>query len=107
MTDIVDMAGEIEREHLARAIAAARVPIPAGAPGECERCGEDMPRLVDGWCAPCRDGRRRVAAPRIAAPEIAASEAGQDDNREEDAMGQGRQISFRARGGGAAAGGGG
>ena len=29
--------------------------IPKGKPGECERCGEDMPRLINGVCAPCRD----------------------------------------------------
>ncbi len=29
--------------------------IPKGIPGECERCGEDMPRLINGVCAPCRD----------------------------------------------------
>ena len=29
--------------------------IPKGAQGECERCGEDMPRLINGVCAPCRD----------------------------------------------------
>ena len=29
--------------------------MPAGAPGECERCGYDKPRLVNGVCAPCRD----------------------------------------------------
>lgn len=61
MVDIVDAAQEIENEHLARAIQAARVPVPVGAPGECDNCGEDMPRLVNGRCAPCRDGRTRVA----------------------------------------------
>ena len=29
--------------------------IPKGKPGECERCGEDMPRLINGVCAPCHD----------------------------------------------------
>lgn len=23
--------------------------------GECKQCGEDMPRLVNGFCCPCRD----------------------------------------------------
>lgn len=26
-----------------------------GQPGECVKCGEDMPRLVNGVCCPCRD----------------------------------------------------
>lgn len=49
--------GDAYREAAVRAAAAA---IPAGVPGECSNCGEHMPRLVDGRCAPCRDGRRRV-----------------------------------------------
>lgn len=27
----------------------------AGKPGECDKCGEDMPRLVEGICCKCRD----------------------------------------------------
>lgn len=29
--------------------------IPVGEPGECEMCGEQSGRLVNGVCAPCRD----------------------------------------------------
>jgi len=29
--------------------------IPYGKPGECDGCGEWAGRLVDGYCAPCRD----------------------------------------------------
>ncbi|CAB4198963.1 hypothetical protein UFOVP1326_9 [uncultured Caudovirales phage] len=29
--------------------------IPAGAPGDCDFCGEWTGRLVLGACAPCRD----------------------------------------------------
>lgn len=29
--------------------------IPEGTPGECDKCGENMPRLVDGICCRCRD----------------------------------------------------
>ncbi|MDR6847148.1 conjugal transfer protein TraR [Sphingomonas sp. BE137] len=72
MVDLVDAAQQLESEHLARAIAAARVPVPEGIPGECESCGEDMPRLVDGRCAPCRDGRVHVARFRPVAAEDAA-----------------------------------
>jgi len=34
-----------------RAVAA----MPVGAPGDCDGCGEWTGRLVDGYCAPCRD----------------------------------------------------
>ena len=29
--------------------------IKPGNPGECVKCGEDMPRLINGVCCPCRD----------------------------------------------------
>jgi hypothetical protein len=61
MADPVDEANEIAAADLARGIAAARAPAPPGEPGECENCGEDMPRLVNGRCGYCRDGRRRAA----------------------------------------------
>ena len=61
MADQIDEANKIADEHLARSLAAARPPIPAGEPGECEQCGEEMPRLVNGRCGYCRDGRRRPA----------------------------------------------
>lgn len=60
MADIVDMAAEIEAEHLSAAIARARQPVAAGVPGACDDCGEDSARLVEGRCAFCRDGRRKV-----------------------------------------------
>lgn len=60
MADPVDIAAEIVEAELERSIAAARAPVPVGAPGECENCGDDMPRLVNGWCGYCRDGRRRI-----------------------------------------------
>ncbi|QNQ09289.1 conjugal transfer protein TraR [Sphingomonas alpina] len=62
MADEADLAAEIEAEHLARGIAAARQPIPEGKAGECDGCGEDMGRLVNGKCGYCRDGRRRPPA---------------------------------------------
>ena len=34
-----------------RAVAA----MPVGEPGDCDGCGEWAGRLVDGYCAPCRD----------------------------------------------------
>lgn len=57
MSDIADYAAEITNEHVALSIARARVPIAAGQPGECEDCGEYMPRIVNGQCGFCRDGR--------------------------------------------------
>lgn len=78
MADIVDMAAEIEQEHLARAIARARsIEIPAGVPGECTECGEHMPRLVDGSCAPCRDGRTfRITMVMSERPAVAVEDCG-------------------------------
>ena len=70
MADIVDMAAEIEGEHLAASLAQARVSIPVGVPGECDNCGDDFPRLVGGLCGYCRDGRRPMltSAPAPAEP---------------------------------------
>jgi hypothetical protein len=58
MADDMDLAATIADQHLARSINAARKPVPAGAPGICDECGDDMPRLIGGRCAPCRDGHR-------------------------------------------------
>lgn len=57
MADEIDRANEMADEHLARGIAAEKAPLLPGAPGECEGCDIDMPRLVDGLCGYCRDGR--------------------------------------------------
>lgn len=61
MADVIDDANALVGEHLARSIAAARAladATPAGAAGECEECGEQRPRLIEGCCLFCRDGRR-------------------------------------------------
>ena len=55
MADEVDLATALADAQLARSIAAARVPVPDGEPGECESCFEDIKRLVGGRCARCRD----------------------------------------------------
>lgn len=57
MADDVDFATALVAANLEKSISAARAPIPAGEPGECDECGEDMPRLVEGRCGFCRDGR--------------------------------------------------
>jgi hypothetical protein len=59
VADLIDNANQLVEEHLQRSLRAARAPIPAGVPGECADCDEDMPRLIDGRCGFCRDGRRR------------------------------------------------
>lgn len=48
-----DMEREQERAMKLNALAVAQ--IPAGEPGDCDRCGEFSLRLVRGYCAPCRD----------------------------------------------------
>ena len=58
MADIADVTGERMEAQEAANIAEIRrkaAEMPKGVPGECERCGEDMPRLINGVCAPCRD----------------------------------------------------
>lgn len=57
MADPVDFATDLVAENLEKSISAARAAVPAGEPGECHECGEDMPRLVEGRCGFCRDGR--------------------------------------------------
>lgn len=62
MADEADRAQEQEEwARNAMIQSAVTAPFVVGEPGECERCGEDMPRLVGGQCAPCRDGRNRFA----------------------------------------------
>lgn len=59
MADAVDEATDLAELYLRAALSTlSRHPIPAGTPGDCRVCGEAMPRLVNGRCAPCRDGRR-------------------------------------------------
>ena len=58
MVDIADVTGERMEVQEAAYIAEIRRKaneIPKGVPGICDLCGEDMPRLINGVCAPCRD----------------------------------------------------
>lgn len=65
MADEADRANEQSEVWLNAALhAATSIPMVPGVPGECERCGDDMPRLVGGLCAPCRDGRNKFGARR-------------------------------------------
>ena len=58
MADEIDLAQE--REQIATTSALNRIReqaarIDPGEPGECDRCGEQSPRLIRGTCARCRD----------------------------------------------------
>ncbi len=56
MADDLDMTQErIEREEVLRERYKQPFELESGVSGECERCGEEWPRLVRGACARCRD----------------------------------------------------
>lgn len=61
MSDVVDLAAQIEADRISQGVAAAVQPIAVGVPGECDGCEWWMPRLVGGLCPYCRDGRPRPA----------------------------------------------
>ena len=45
-----------QQEKFALGVASRDVAaMPVGEPGECSGCGEMSGRLVNGYCAPCRD----------------------------------------------------
>lgn len=58
MSDDADRALAIQDEHLGASLRRINATIPVGVKGECDECGEIMPRLVGGRCGYCRDGRR-------------------------------------------------
>lgn len=58
MADIAQRNNEMWTDA---AIRAARVRVPAGAPGICSECGDEVARVIGGRCAPCREPER---APR-------------------------------------------
>ena len=58
MADEADKTSERMEVQEAADIAEIRrkaAEMPKGVPGECDLCGEDMPRLINGVCCPCRD----------------------------------------------------
>lgn len=60
MADVVDKANdlvEIVSNYQISKIKNRAAGIPIGVSGICKECGEHSTRLVDGKCAPCRDGR--------------------------------------------------
>lgn len=58
MADEADIAQDLQETLNQTAIAAARVPLDPGTPGECEYCGEHFTRLIGGACGRCRDAHR-------------------------------------------------
>lgn len=58
MADIADVTDERTEVQVSADVAEIRrkaQAIEPGQPGECVKCGEDMPRLVNGICCRCRD----------------------------------------------------
>ncbi len=58
VADEADMAEQRIEEAVSDGINEASRAVeamPVGYPGECSGCGEMSGRLVDGYCAPCRD----------------------------------------------------
>jgi len=98
MSDVVDMATEIQDEHLARSLKLARQPIAAGVAGECEQCFEDSPRLVGGRCAFCRDGRRRPPNPIGKMPKPVPPEETRVEQSVEEAPTMSKSVTFVADG---------
>lgn len=87
MADVVDMATDIVGEHIARGVAAARVPMPVGTAGECDNCGDEFARLVGGLCGYCRDGRRRPTGGRAwVLPTKSLANAGDEATGKEAAV---------------------
>jgi hypothetical protein len=61
MADDADRADVRIEAAITEGIKRACKPIPPGAPGVCDDCGEDSPRLVNDLCARCRDNADRAA----------------------------------------------
>lgn len=53
--DLAEERREIFADDAIRTVQRKAAAMPVGEPGECDKCGEDMPRLVNGWCCRCRD----------------------------------------------------
>ncbi len=62
MADDADIAAEILNATIAASLARVSPAMSAGVAGDCDECGEPMPRLIAGLCGFCRDGRRPPAA---------------------------------------------
>lgn len=64
MADAADRADDVIQALIDVGIVRSTFPAAAGAPGVCRQCDEDMPRLVNGRCGFCRDGRENPAEAR-------------------------------------------
>ncbi len=61
LADLIDLAEQQSapiNDAFILAIRQQAAQMPAGEPGNCNKCGEDMPRLVNGVCCRCRDRLR-------------------------------------------------
>ena len=98
MADLGDMAADLQQEHIRHSLSRVAAAIPAGVAGECDNCGEDMPRLVGGLCGFCRDGRRPNYAARqwVLPSEPETMEV--DVAGTNDGVFERRQVSFKAGG---------
>jgi hypothetical protein len=56
--DKTDIRAAVFLEATIRAVQATARRILPGEEGDCEKCGEHMPRLINGVCCPCRDRLR-------------------------------------------------
>lgn len=59
-----DYVQRVEQSGIAQARKAAAM-IPAGTKGRCAECGEKSARLVNRWCAPCRDHYNKTHSRRF------------------------------------------
>lgn len=81
MADDADIAADLQAMEVTSALTRVAAHIPTGTAGECNDCGETMPRLVGGRCGYCRDGRRPPLSrfddgvPARPAPPVTASAA--------------------------------
>ena len=55
IADVTDQRTEIQFSADVAEILRKAQAMPKGEPGECVKSGEDMPRLVNGVCCPCRN----------------------------------------------------
>lgn len=78
MPDDAEMAAAIEADRIAAGLQRIASAVPPGVPGECDNCGESMPRLVGGRCGFCRDGRRPPAERYAAAQAKLATPSNQE-----------------------------
>jgi len=55
LADEVDIANDYAERMREAALQSIIRDIPKGAPGECDECGNETARIVNGLCARCRE----------------------------------------------------